>query len=480
MSKHAHLDPFSPATELADRIRNGDVTPTEAVEAYLDRIHKRDTEINAYTSVNDAEARQAANDAEQTLEDGEDVGPLHGVPIALKDNGYRREGQAMPGVSEIIGDSDTVAEDSAPVVERLEDAGAIFLGRTNLPEFGMDYITDNDRYGATVSPINSEYNAGGSSGGSAAAVASGMAAVAMGSDMAGSIRVPAAACGIFGLKPSYGLIPAVKRPNAFSGTTHHVTYGPLTRTVADAAFVMEVVAGQHPRDPTSVPVDIDYLGAADRGVENLRVGYSSDLDAFPVADAVTTVTEAAAFDALGNAGATVKEVSVDHGLAMDDFDTTFQTSVGVAMAHANDVIEQSMDISLLEHADQMAASPRTFLEIGEETTRSEGAQADLVRTQFFDAIEDVFDEYDAMVTPTLSVPGFKARPDTTAVDRSDQALTHPFNWTGHPASSVPAGLTDEGLPVGLQVIAPRYDDDIVLALSAAIERERPWHAIYRK
>lgn len=307
-----------------------------------------------------------------------------------------------------------------------------------------------------------------------------MSAAATGSDMGGSSRVPAAACGVFGLKPSYGLIPIDGRPNAFSENLHHITYGPITRTVDDAALLMEVMTGKHARDPASVPVEIEYRDAVNRSVDDLRVAYSPDLDVFPVEENVASVTEAVAFDAIGDAGATVEGVQVDHGLSMADFETTLRTTGGWSTHYSAEVTEHAMELSLLDHLEHLSASVRTLLEIGEELTRAEKVRADLIRTQFYDAVEDLFEEYDVLVTPTNATPGLEASPDTTVADRADQVLTYPFNWTGHPAASVPAGLTDEGLPVGLQVIAPRYDDDIVFAVSAAIERERPWHEDYHE
>lgn len=464
------------AVGLAERIRDGTVTPTEAVEAYLARIDERDDAVNAYTTVIAEAARDAAVEAEAALEDGRDVGPLHGVPIALKDLGFAKAGVPMTSGVKLLADIGYTPESSAAVVDRLEDAGAIVIGMTNTPEMGHKLITDNEYIGATATPFNTDYNAGGSSGGSAAAVAAGMSAAATGSDMGGSIRVPAAACGVFGLKPSYGLIPRDGRPNAFGGETHHVTYGPITRSVRDAAVLMMIMAGEHPRDPRSVPVDFDWTTAVDQPIDDLTVGFSSDLGVFQVDSEVETIVEAAT-GAFEDAGATVETVTIDHGLSSDELTEAMRSSGAKAFADGEEIFSQTMGLDISDHADDISDSLLTALDVGEDVDATDEAEIDLIRTQFFDAIVNTFEEYDLIVTPTMARKGLELHSDRGI--EFEHFLTFPFNFTGHPASSVPAGVTDEeGLPVGMQIIGPRYNDDVVLAGSAAVERERPWHDIY--
>lgn len=464
------------AVELANRIRDGTVTPTEAVEAYLARIDERDDAVNAYTTVIAEAARDAAVEAEAALEDGGEVGPLHGVPIALKDLGFAKAGVPMTSGVKLLADIGYTPESSAAVVDRLEDAGAIVIGMTNTPELGHKLVTDNEYIGATATPFNTDYNAGGSSGGSAAAVAAGMSAAATGSDMGGSIRVPAAACGVFGLKPSYGLIPRDGRPNAFGGETHHVTYGPITRSVRDAAVLMKIMAGQHPRDPRSVPVDFDWTTAVDQPIDDLTVGFSSDLEVFQVDSEVETIVETAT-GAFEDAGATVETVTIDHGLSSDELTEAMRSSGAKAFADGEEIFSQTMGLDIRDHADDISDSLLTALDVGEDVDATDDAEIDLIRTQFFDAIVNAFEEYDLIVTPTMARKGLELHSDRGI--EFEHFLTFPFNFTGHPASSVPAGVTDEeGLPVGMQIIGPRYNDDVVLAGSAAVERERPWHDIY--
>lgn len=469
------FDPFAPMAALAEEIREGEVTAVGAVEAYLAAIDVRDDEIHAYVTVTGESAREAAREADRALDAGETVGQLHGVPVALKDLRDRKAGVPHSFGSALVGESGYVADRTSAAVARLEDAGAIVLGKTNTPEFGHKGTTDNPYVGATASPVDPEHNAGGSSGGSAAAVAAGMAAAATGSDSGGSIRIPAAACGVFGHKPSYGVVPMDGRPNAFGTKTHHSVLGPLTRSVRDAALLLDVMAGYHPRDPGSVPTDIDFLGAVDRGVEGLRVGYSPDLGVFPVAEAVTDTVEKA-LDALESAGASVETVTVDHGLSMDrlamDVETTFSTTfVGVAAT-----LERELGVDLREQPDRVSDTLCDLLDIGDEKTVADVAATGLTRTTLFDAVQDCFEAVDLLVTPTTGLSRLPLHSDRGLDWRA--ALTWPFNWTGHPAASVPAGRTPDGGLAGAQLVGRRYEDDTVLAASAALERERPWDHLY--
>jgi len=469
------VDPFAPMTDLVERIREGEVSPTDVVETHLDRIDDRDEEINAYVTVTDDLAAETAAEAERALEAGDDPGRLAGVPVALKDLRQLKEGVPHSFGSKLIGEMGYVAPRTSADVDRLENAGAAVLGKTNVPEFGHKGVTDNRYVGATASPFDTSVNAGGSSGGSAAAVAAGMAPAAVGSDSGGSIRIPAAGCGVFGLKPSFGLIPVDSRPNAFGTATHHTVQGPLTRTVEDAALLMDVMAGQHPADPASVPVEVDFLGALDRSAEDLRVGYSPDLGVFPVEDEVRSVVEAAVED-LRAAGATVERVEVDHGESMDDLAAAIETTFSTSLVGATAVLREAFGVDLREYPDQVSDSLLDLLEVGDRKSVADVAATGIPRTELFDAVQEVLGTYDLLATPTLSTAGMELHSDRGT--EWELALTWPFNWTSHPAASVPAGLTDDGLPVGLQLVGRRYEDDAVLAGSAALERERPWIGSY--
>jgi len=455
------------ATQLAEEIRTGAVTPTDAVEAYLDRIATKDGDLNAYITVIAESAREAAREPETALDSDDEIGPLHGVPIALKDLRAMKQGVRHTFGSRLFADFE--ADRTSVIVDRLEAAGAIVLGKTNTPEFGHKGLTQNELVGATASPVDQSLNAGGSSGGSAAAVAGGLAALATGSDAGGSIRIPAACCGVFGMKPSFGLVPIDSRPNAFGQQRHHTAFGPLSRTVEDAAIMLDVVAGPHSSDPGSVPVDIDFRAAVDRSIDEVAA-YSPDLDMFPVETDVQAVVEQA-LDGFTAAGATVEEISVDHGLSMDELSEAVGTTFTAAMADAAAVIQEGSGVDLTAHPADVTDSLLEMIERGQRYDASDIALTGVVRTELFDAIQSTFESYDLLVTPTLARTGFGLHEDLGA-NEWDAVLTWPFNITGHPAASVPVGRTDDGHPVGLQVVGRRYEDESVLAASAAIERNR--------
>ncbi|ARS88468.1 amidase [Natrarchaeobaculum aegyptiacum] len=465
------------ATELARRIRDGEVTATDAVEAHLERIETVDGEINAFVTVCADEARDAAAEADRALdgvETDEDLGPLHGVPVALKDLGGLKEGVRHTNGSALF--ADNVADRTALLVERLEDAGAIVIGKTNTPAFGHKGTTDNGVIGPTASPVDTDLNAGGSSGGSAAALGARMTPIATGSDAGGSIRIPAALCGVYGLKPTFGLVPDDSRPSAFGRSTHHVTKGPMTRTVADAALMLSVLAGPDASDPRSVPVEVDPLEALERPVDGWSIAYSPALEAFDVAEEVQSVVDEAvtAFEA---AGATVDEVTLDHGYSMSELEAAVLPTYTTSILETATLLEEEHGIDLREHPDEVPDSLLAMVEAGERFGAADIARSGVVRTDFYDSVESVLAEYDLLVTPTLSYADI-ALEDDPRVSDWNWTLTWPFNWTGHPVASVPAGVTDRGHPVGLQVLGRRFDDEAVIAASAALERERPWDWLY--
>ncbi|WP_458187947.1 amidase [Haladaptatus sp. NG-WS-4] len=471
------MTPFDSAASLAAAIRRGERSPVDVVETYLQRISDRNDVTNAYVTVCGNMAREAAREAERAVQADEDLGPVHGVPVAIKDlYAYKR------GVPNTYGSTvfaDYVPEKDALVVERLEDAGAIVLGKTNTPEFGHKGVTDNALFGPTGTPFAPDRTAGGSSGGSAAAVADGLAPFAQGSDGGGSIRIPAAFCGVYGLKPSFGRVPYEGRPDAFSAHTPFALAGPITRTVEDAALMLDVLAGPHPRDPMSVPDDgTDFRGAVGRSIENLSIAYSSDLDIFAVDDRVSRVV-GDAVERFADAGATVEQVDVDFGYTRQELVDHWLTVSRVKYAAmAENLRDEGVD--LLNHREEVADVIVDLLESGSDVGGVEYKRTDVPRTSVFDAIQDVFDEYDLLVTPTVAVPPFEhGRIGPSEIDGEKVNsllgwyLTWPFNLTGHPAASVPAGSV-EGLPVGMQVVGRRFADDTVLAASAAFERLEPW------
>jgi amidase/aspartyl-tRNA(Asn)/glutamyl-tRNA(Gln) amidotransferase subunit A len=473
------IDPPSAAT-LADRIAAGERSPVDVVTDRLDRIDDRNDRTNAFVTVLGEAAQKTARRAERAVETDEQLGPLHGVPVGIKDL------SPMAGVRTTFGSAafaDNVADTNAILVDRLEAAGAIPVGKTNACEFGHRGTTDNRVFGPTSTPFDTARNAGGSSGGSAAAVADGLVPVAMGGDGGGSIRIPAACCGVFGYNPSFGRVPHEVRPDAFNEHTPFVRRGPLTRTVRDAALVMEVIGGPDPRDPFSLPDDgVAYLDAVDRPIDDLSIAYSPDLGLFPLVDRVRAVLDEAvtAFEA---AGAQVVETDPDIEHSLRELYDAWKTTWAAMFAGIAEGYRAGGRDLLGDHRERLCPSFADLVKTGMETTVPELRRATRVRTAFRDALNDLHDQYDLLVTSTLTRPPVENTDDTIGPETVDGefvgtpigwCLTYPFNLVENPSASVPAGLDAGGLPVGMQVIGRRFDDETVLAASAAVERERPW------
>ncbi|MEF8841083.1 MAG: amidase [Haloarculaceae archaeon] len=474
------------AAELARGVRAGDLSPVEVLDAHVERIERLDDEINAFVTLTAESAREAAREIERAVEAGEDPGPLAGVPVAVKDL------ENVAGVRTTFGSkplADTVAEESALFVERLREAGAVVLGKTNTPEFGHKGTTDNLVAGATGTPFDPSRNAGGSSGGSAAAVAAGMAPIAQGSDGGGSVRIPSAWCGVYGLKPTYRRIPRPSEPDAFSHTPFS-QLGPHARTVEDAALMLDVLAGPGPGDPLVAPDDgADYLGALGRDVSDLRVAYCPDLGVFPLDERVRAVVDDAV-EAFEECGATVERVERVFEHSHTELYDSWMTGWLVKFGALAENLRESEGVDYLG-TDREDTTPAfaDAIEAGNEVSGITYKRADNVRTSAFLSVQDLLEEYDLLASATLAVPPVENRDDgntlgPTEIDGEpvDPAvgwcLTYPFNMTGHPVASIPAGLDEDGLPVGLQLAGRRFEDETVLAASAAFESERPWHDTY--
>ncbi|MFD6157834.1 amidase [Nocardia sp. NPDC060256] len=479
---------LAPAAELARRIRSRAVSPVEVVDAYLSRIEEKNTQVNAYVSVLADEARAAAKTAEAEVAAGRVRGPLHGVPIAIKDLFDFKAG--VPNTFGVKEFAEYVPEETAPHVRRLEELGAIVLGKTNTPEFGHKATTDNRLFGPTSTPFALDHNAGGSSGGSSAAVAAGLCALSQGSDGGGSVRIPAAMCGVVGLKPSYGLLAGVVRPDAFFTMDPFMGNGPLARSVEDCALMLDAMAGFDENDPGSVPLATQrYSDAIFAPVAGLRVAYLPTLGGFPVEAQVRTVVDAAvrAFEVAG-----VEVETPEFALPAPHQEVTdlWLRLTGSAMVS---LLEMFGDLGLDLRAvswDNLPPQLRAVADRGAAMTMAQTRRDQFLRTAIFDAILAVLDRYDAIISPTLAVAGvpnaddgWTVGPDSVEGETVDPVLgwclTHPFNYSGHPAISVPGGTTAQGLPVGMQIVGRRFRDDTVLSLAAAFERIRPWQHTYR-
>lgn len=483
---HTHLSGLS-AAETARLVRTRQASPVEVVEAAIAAIEARDPSLNAFVYRGFDDARRAAKAAEVQVMKGADLPPLHGVPSAIKDLFDFKPGwpTTFGGVRAL---KNNIAQFYCPFAERIEKGGAILLGKTNAPVMGLRGTCDNPLFGPTRNPFDLTRNAGGSSGGSAAAVADGLVPLAEGTDAGGSIRIPASWCGVYGYKASYGRVPVVIRPNAFAGDLPFVFEGPITRTVEDAALAMSVLDGYDPRDPHSLDEKLDYTSALSRGVKGMRIAYSPNLDVFPV-EPVIAAAVAKAVRAFEEAGAHVEEVKVGITTPQRELsDAWSRLMMPLNLGAFATVKMYGLDL-LKDHRDDFPPEFLRWIEIGETITLNDLARDQWVRSQVYDAFQSVFARYDLIVTPTLGALPVKNRNDGNTVGPSEVngeavdpligwCLTYPVNFTGHPAASIPAGLVD-GLPVGMQIIGRRYADLDVFAASAEFERLRPWAETYR-
>jgi aspartyl-tRNA(Asn)/glutamyl-tRNA(Gln) amidotransferase subunit A len=469
---------------LAAAVRSGERSALEVVEEHLARIDEREGDVHAFNLVTAERAREAAAAVDRLVAAGKDPGPLAGVPVALKDNLCTR-GVATTCSSRIL--EGWRPPYDATVVQRLAGAGAVVVGKTNMDEFAMGSSTENSAFGPTRNPLDLARVPGGSSGGSAAAVAAGFAPLALGSDTGGSIRQPAALCGVVGLKPTYG---AVSRYGLVAFASSLDQIGPLTRTVAEAAVAFEVIAGHDPNDSTSIPVPApDVRTALGQGVQGLRVGVIRELggDGIEGIEPDVTARARAAADALAAAGAWVDEVSVPS--------TTYGLSayylIAPAEASSNLARYDGVRYGLRKDGATTAAmnvATRTA-GFGAEVKRrimlgtyalSAGyydafyGKAQKVRTLIIADFERAYERFDVLLSPTspsVAFP-FGAKADPLAMYLND-VCTIPSNLAGHPAISVPFGTGAGGLPVGVQLLAPLLGEATLLRAAAALEEVAP-------
>ena len=452
---------FSPAYEVAQRIRKKEVSPVELVDLYLERIAALNPKLNAYLTVTESEARSAAVAAEKAIATETDLPPLHGVPIAVKDTEYTKGIRTTMG-SQIY--KDFVPEEDSIIVERLREAGTIILGKTNTPEFACSGKTYRIEY---HNPWNTDRTPGGSSGGSAAAVSSGLTSIATGSDFGGSIRIPAGFCGVFGIKPTHGRIPTYP---SLVDMILMVDSGPITRTVRDAALMLDVTAGHDRRDPMSMrEKPPDFLDALDDPLPKLKVAWSPNLGFALVDPEVQSITEAGCrvFESLGCRVETTDLVMED---PLSTWGTIFSGDQLAARGH------------LLEtHADQLMSRLRQRLESGRGTTAADYSNALREMFRLRSRMADFFEEYDLLVLPTNPMTAFANEGHTVKIgdqevddERDTISLTLLSNITGLPAASIPCGFASDGLPVGLQIVGKWGDELTVLKACAAFESAMPW------
>ena len=477
------------AARLTERMRRRELSPVELLDAFIARIEERNPSINAMVIFGFDEAREKARRAEQAIMAGERLGRLHGLPVAMKDCYDFKPGwiSSYGGVRAL---SSYVAKTACIFVERMEAAGAIVIGKTNSPIFGFRGTCDNYLFGPSRNPFNLAKNTGGSSGGSAAMVADGLLPLVEGTDGGGSIRIPSSWCGVYGYKAAFGRVPAISRPNGFGATAPFVFEGSITRTVEDAALALSVLAGYDSRDPYSLDETIDPMAALDMPLDGWKIAYSRDLGVFPVDPRVIDVTDEAV-TALQDAGADIEEVDIRIDRSQQELsDIWCRFSAQNLLVTFEQLKREGIDL-LRDHGADLPPEMHHWLQVGRRMSAQDYLRDQAARTEVFDALRQVLNDFRLLVTPTLaSLPVDNAADGNTVGPRAinGQAvdpligwcMTYPINFTGYPAASAPAGLSPDGLPVGLQIVGRRYADKDVLALSAALERHRPWQDSYRR
>jgi len=456
---------YEPAWRLAALVRAGAISPVALVANALDRIAEVNPRINAFCAVFAARALHEAKEAEAAARQGRDLGPLHGVPIAIKDLTPSRGDPTTLG-SRLF--KDWVTDWDAVVVERLRAAGAIIVGKTNTPEFGYSGFTRNELWGETRNPWNLRHTPGGSSGGSAAAVATGCVPLAEGSDGGGSIRDPAACCGIVGLKPSFGRIPFDLLPTQFSTVFH---LGPLARTVADAALFLAATNGPDDRDISSLSPALDVPVPPPSDVTGFRLALAVDFGLFHVDPEVEANVRAAAA-ALEARGAIVEEV----GLRFD------RQAIAAYEADLGALAALTQGEYLYEHRAELTPRVAALIDDGKRYGGTAVKAFEIARTMVWRALAPVLACHDALLCPTQAGPA--PRNDQTEADFDwvdefgkyhGHFMSQYFNFVSQvPALAVPSGFTSSGLPTGVQIVGRRYDDNCVLRVGAALEAVRPW------
>ena len=446
------------ATDLLDGYRKHQLSPIEVTRAVLDRIEKLNPVLNAFNLVSDR-AMEDAKASEARWLAGQPKGLLDGVPVSIKDIILTRGWPTLRGSKTV--DPKAPWNDDAPATARLREHGAVLLGKTTTPEFGWKGVTDSPLTGITRNPWNAKKTPGGSSGGAVAAVAAGMGPLAVGTDGGGSIRIPCSFAGLFGIKPSFGRVPAW--PLSPFGTVAHV--GPITRTVSDAALMLNVLSLPDARDWHALPFDSrDWRSGLDQGVDDLRIAFSPDLGYADVDREVADIVRQAV-QVFTELGAHVEEKHPGFENPEPIFRTHWFAGAAALLAAIPAEKRKLIDPGLLDVAAE-----------GAKISAAEVMDAQMKRGALGAHMNLFHRDYDLLVTPTLAVAAFDAGVEFPPGKKrwiDWTPFSFPFNLTQQPAASIPCGLTRDGLPVGLHIVGPRYNDGIVLRAARAFETARP-------
>ncbi len=457
--------PFLTATDLSRLIESKDVSPVEATEAYLDRIDALDFKFNAYLTVTREQALSAAREAEREISEGNYRGPLHGVPVAVKDQ-LNTAGVRTTGGSRLL--ADFVPEEDATAIANLKRAGAVLLGKTNMTEFAITGFSH--RYSTPRNPWNLNVYTGGSSSGSGAATGAYMCATSLGEDTGGSIRFPAAWCGLVGLRPTWGL---VSRYGVMSGVWSMDAVGPISRTVEDAAITLGAIAGHDPKDSHTFDRPVpDYRAVLGTSIGGLRVGIITEqMDSDLVEPTVREVVSRA-ITVLGELGADVDEVSIPLSNTASTVSSTL-LSVEPALNHSEWIRERIHEYG---HDD------RILLLTGSILPAHYYYKAQKIRDMLRAQVLEALNQYDVLVLPTLGKSAQPVADDPVVTSKATASrlpylLTRIFNSANCPAMSVPCGFDEGGLPIGLQIAGRPGSEETLFRVGHAYEQATEWHTM---
>ncbi|MFW9943063.1 MAG: amidase [Candidatus Thorarchaeota archaeon] len=456
---------FISAYDMREKIKTQELTSLEITEMIIERIEKINPIIHAFCTPTFDLARETAKKADDAIKKGEKIGILHGVPTSIKDLVDTKGIRTTYGCK--IFEHNVPKKDEV-VVERLKNAGMVFLGKTNTPEFGHLAISYNRIFEETRNPWNLERTPGGSSSGAAAAVASGLSPLALGSDGGGSIRIPSSLCGVYGLKPNFGRIPRDFKLISFYLLSH---YGPIVRYVRDAALMLDAMKGPSDADKFSLQkTNINYVDIVKETPRKLKIGYSLDLG---YAKAINPEVEKSVLEAVH------KFENFDWQVEKANLrlKKSYQTVVTlVTTGYAYDFKPY-----LKDWKEKMTPSFLKMIEAGFNYTPQDLVKAEYVAMKFYEQFYEYFKEYDILITPTIAITAFelgKSFPEQIEGKSVSPAawmpFTYPFNMSGHPAASIPCGWSSEGLPIGMQIVGRRFDEATVLQVSKAFEEIAPW------
>lgn len=452
------------ACEMRTKIKNEELSSLEIFRVLINRIKEINPIINAYCTPTFEQAEEMAKTSDDKIKKDMEIGLLEGIPVSIKDVILTKNIRTTFGCKiyeNHIPDKDEI------IIQRIKKEGAVLLGKTNTPAFGFQPVTDNLIFGKTKNPWNLEKTPGGSSGGAAAQVVSGLGPLAIGSDGGGSIRLPSSLCGIFGLKPTFGRIPQYPHFGITWDTLDH--YGPLVRYVEDAALLMDAIKGYYPFDKHSIHSEAEsYLESLEQRPEKLKIGYSMDLGFIKALDPEIEHQVIKSSEKFKKLGWNVQPIKIKLRRA----ELCFNTLVTSGFAY---------DLNLKKYEDILDEDLVKMIRAGQTYSAKDVKRAEAQRKKIFESVTRLFQEIDILITPTTACTAFDLGlmypPKINGRGVSPvgwMSFTFPFNLTGHPAATVPCGWSSDGLPIGMQIIGKRFNDLLVLQVSKAFQNLSPW------